>query len=80
MSIQPITYSLILNLATLGAAAVLSWVLASPLLFVIAIILATHALSRFQDDEDDDEIPRDARPEPEYEGGGAGFTADISKR
>lgn len=80
MSIQPITYSLILNLATIGAAAALSWVLSSPLLFVIAIILATHALTRFQDDDEDDEMRTESRPDPEYDESRAGFTADISKR
>lgn len=68
---QPITYSLIINVLALLIAGGLAWAFSQPWIFVIALLLQTHVLQRFEekifgDDEDND-----------AEGGGIGFTADI---
>lgn len=77
MRLQPITYCLIMNIVILGITAWLANKFASPLLIIVAIFLCNHALQRFDDDccEDDSEMD-----DGEYEGGRAGFTADVSKR
>jgi hypothetical protein len=64
---QPINYSLILNITTLLVCAVLACVFTQPLLVAIALVMQTHALERFQSahqDDDEDEQPM-------------GFTADV---
>lgn len=68
---QPITYSFAINLSALLAAVFLSWQFTAPYIFVIALLVQTHALERFRDEEreDDRDTPDD---EPAI-----GFTADI---
>lgn len=64
---QPIIYSLILNLAMLAVCTALAFMMNSPWLVVVAMALQTHALDRFRGDkeeEEDDEQPM-------------GFTADV---
>lgn len=66
---QPIHYSLILNLAVLAVTGWLSFVFTQPLLVVVGLMLAQHEMARFKDEimeEDDDE------GEPAI-----GFNADI---
>jgi hypothetical protein len=57
---QPIHYSLILNVLALVAGTFLAVIFAQPLLLVVAIILQHHMAARFEssrhdDDEDEDE-------------------------
>lgn len=57
---HPINYSFVMNVLTLLVCAGLSVWLAQPLLVVIALVMQTHALERFntqpnQPDQDDDE-------------------------
>lgn len=66
---QPITYSMILNVLLLAVSSFLSIVFAQPLIFVLAVIMMSHALERFQEkaDEDDEQEPA------------IGFTANVGK-
>ena len=67
--LQPITYSLIINFTTLVGAGVLAYLFAQPWLFMIAILLSTHALERFREE------PPNEEPHSEYDGSGEmGFT------
>ena len=67
---QPITYSLILNAAALAICGFLALVFNQPLLIVVALVLQTHALERFQaaqQQDDEEDFPPQAM----------GFTADV---
>lgn len=55
--LQPITYSLSLNLAILIASGVLAWVFTNPLLFVIGLLVMQHVIQRFAQEEYEDEEP-----------------------
>lgn len=63
---QPIHYSLILNLAILAVTGWLSYVFMQPLLVVVGLMLAQHEMARFKDES------AEAEEEPAI-----GFTADI---
>lgn len=52
---QPIHYSLIINLAVLAVTGWLSYVFTQPLLVVIGLMLAQHEMARFKEEDDDDE-------------------------
>ena len=65
---QPITYSLVLNVATLIAASLLAWAFAQPWMLIVVIVLQTHAIQKFTEDERDRDED-DSRP--------MGFTADV---
>jgi hypothetical protein len=65
---QPIHYSLILNLAGIVASTILALAFSQPLLLLVTILLATHALSRFAPD---------APPAPPERERGIGFMADL---
>jgi hypothetical protein len=58
---HPIHYSLILNLAVLAIAGLVSWKTAEPVWLILAILLLNHTIGRFADDHDPrrDEIGRD---------------------
>lgn len=77
MTLHPIHYCLILNVLTLVGAGALAWAFAAPWVFIVAILLSNHAMQRFEEDREEDEIEAVAR---EYEGGRAGFVPDISNR
>lgn len=64
---HPIHYSLIINLATLAVCGFLSLAFAQPLLIVFAVVMATHALDRFKETEEEEEFPEQPM----------GFTADV---
>jgi hypothetical protein len=65
---QPITYSLIINLAVLLVAGALAWKMDNPYILIIAVILQTHAIQRFSKQEEEfEEEPSNA----------IGFSADI---
>lgn len=66
---QPITYSLILNLAVLAACTAMAIMMNIPWLIVIAMILQTHALERFRNEDPDVDDEDDDQP--------MGFTADV---
>jgi len=72
---QPVTYSLILNMAALAVTGALAYFFNEPLLVVVALVLQTHVMERFNnaggvgahpDDEDDEDEDQPM-----------GFTADI---
>lgn len=65
---QPINYSLILNIAMIAVCAWLAYVFSQPMLVIIALLAQTHALERFHDHDNED---TDAQP--------MGFTADLKK-
>ena len=69
---QPITYSLVINLATLAAVGVLAYTFAQPMLIILAIVLQSHALERFRDEQ-----PQMMMPDEDDESQPMGFTADI---
>ncbi|QFZ84601.1 hypothetical protein GFK26_18405 [Variovorax paradoxus] len=77
MRLHPIHYCLILNILTLAGAVGLAFAFSQPLVFIVAILLSNHAMQRFEQDREEGEIDEVVR---EYEGGGAGFSADLSKR
>jgi hypothetical protein len=62
---QPIHYSLILNALIIVAGTFLAYVWAQPLLLVVLVLVANHAVARFTDP-----------PPPERERG-IGFMADM---
>lgn len=66
---QPIHYSLIINLAVLAVTGLLSYLLSQPLLVVIGMMLAQHEMARFKDSDREDE---DEGEEPAI-----GFQANI---
>lgn len=69
---QPITYSMILNILLLAVSGFLSIVFNQPLVFVIAVIMMSHALERFRDDADDGQDDNEQEP-------AIGFTANVGK-
>lgn len=70
---QPIHYSLILNLAILAVLGWLSYAFASPLLIIIGLLLANHTIARFgKNDGDEDDSDDDNEKEPAI-----GFGANI---
>jgi hypothetical protein len=66
--VQPITYSLILNILALIVTGVLAWLFNQPMLVVVALVLQTHALNKFQESND---YPEEEAEQP------MGFTADV---
>lgn len=64
---QPIHYSLILNLAVLIVLGALSYAFQQPLLVIVGLLLANHAIARFSNEEAEDD---DGEP-------AIGFNADI---
>jgi hypothetical protein len=67
---QPIHYSLIINLIALLICAGLAWLFAAPWLVIVAMLMQTHALERFQSQAnhpDEDDYPEQPM----------GFNADI---
>ena len=69
---QPITYSLLINMAGIIAASVLAWHFGEPLLLVLAVILQTHALDRNPPQGQDDSEDYPDQP--------MGFNADLNKK
>lgn len=69
---QPITYSLVLNVLTFLVCSALAYYFNQPLLVVVALLMQSHALERFQDKGDDEDEDED---EPSM-----GFTAEVSKK
>lgn len=66
---QPITYSLVINLCVLAACTALAFMFNQPLLVVVALVLQTHALDRFRDEDPD--------KSDEEEESCIGFTANV---
>lgn len=65
---QPIHYSLIINLAVLAVTGWLSFVFMQPLLVVVGLMLAQHEMARFKDEISEEEDEGDPA---------IGFTADV---
>lgn len=64
---QPITYSLIINLAALLVSGLLAWLFSAPWLVIVALVLQTHALDSLRQhsaEEEEEEQPM-------------GFTANV---
>lgn len=72
---QPITYSLVVNLAALIAVTFLAAWFAQPwlvLAVIIVVVLQTHALQRFSDNDHDDDDDDEGKP--------MGFLADVKEK
>jgi len=67
---QPIHYSLIINVLVLAICGALAWAFTAPWLIIIAILTQTHALERFQE-------AQQAHEDEEYAEQPMGFNADI---
>lgn len=69
---QPIHYSLIINLIALLVCAGLAWLFAAPWLVIVAMLMQTHALERFQSQREAQEEDEEDFPEQPM-----GFNANI---
>jgi len=67
--VQPIHYSLILNILVLLVCGGLAYVFSAPWLVILAILTQTHALERFRGEQNEEE--KDYPDQP------MGFNADI---
>lgn len=65
---QPITYSLIINVLILAVVGALTYVFSQPLLIVVGLMMMNHVMERFSSKNDEDEED-DSQP--------MGFTADV---
>lgn len=68
---QPIHYSLIVNLAVLIVTGLLSWQFSQPLLVVVGLMLMQHEMARFAEKVAEDE---------DDEGKPIGFLSDLDAR
>ena len=63
MRMHPIHYSLILNIIILAVTGFIAYSFKEPLLVVVALLLANHSMTKFQngdsyDDDDEDDEPK----------------------
>lgn len=72
---QPIHYSFLMNLAILLVFGALAWAFAQPVLVVAGVMLMNHVIGRFDKNNEPDDGPE----EPDDDGNGMGFTADVGK-
>jgi hypothetical protein len=80
MCLQPITYSLAINIIVMLISGGLAFAFAAPWVFIVAILVSNHALSRFSledTDEDEAEIDEDESEPDDYNDSRAGFTAKV---
>jgi hypothetical protein len=71
-NMQPISYSLIINVLTLALCGFLAYTFAQPWLVIVAVLIQTHALERFREAERDRQDMEEGDDEPAI-----GFTANV---
>lgn len=74
--LQPIHYSLILNVATIAAGTFLSWVFGNAFVLVVLLLIANHAVALFPDPAVA-LFPDPAKRPPPERAGGIGFMANV---